>query len=279
MGGTVTSVASALSRYAIHTQTIKSWSLRQCVEAFWAAGFGGIGVWRHVLQETGIREAARILADSPLKVPSLVRGGFFVSPDAAARAAALDDNRRCLDEAAAIGAEMVVLVVGASPRLPLAESRRQVADSLEKLIPHAAARNIKLAVEPLHPMYAADKSCINRLADTRAIWQLLDHPLIGVALDVYHVWWDPDLEKEIALAGAAGRLFGYHVCDWRVDTRHLQTDRGLMGDGCIDIQRITRLVHSAGFSGLVEVEVFSEEYWASQPEQYLQKIVRACQSL
>ncbi len=266
----------ALDRCAIHTQTNRPWSLQQCVEAYSAAGVGGICVWRHLIAETGLEASARLLRASGLKVPSLVRGGFFVSSDAAQRAAALEENRRCLDEAAAIGAEMVVLVVGAEPGLPLGKARWQVEGAIAALLPAAEGCGVKLAIEPLHPMYAGDKSCINRMREARTLWQALDHPLVGVAVDVYHDWWDADLEQEIALAGRDNRLFGFHVCDWRVNTRHLLTDRGLMGDGCIDIQQIRRWMEAGGFAGLNEVEIFSEEYWGMDQEAYLKKIVSAC---
>ena len=134
---------------------------------------------------------------------------------------------------------------------------------------------MKLAIEPLHPMYAADRSCINRMAEARHVCEQLDHPLVGIACDVYHVWWDPDLEAEIARAGEMKTLFGYHVCDWRPDTRHLLTDRGLMGEGCIDLRTIRGWIEATGFTGFNEVEIFSEQYWAMDQQEYLAKIRQA----
>jgi sugar phosphate isomerase/epimerase len=264
-----------LSHCAIHTMTNKPWSLQQCVDAYAGAGVGGISVWRNVIEPIGAKEAARIIRSSGLKVPALVRGGFFVAKDESARQAAFDVNRTCVDEAHDIGAEMIVLVVGAVPGIPLDESRKQVADGIAAVLPHARGAGIKLAIEPLHPMYAGDKSCVNRTADARRICEQLRDPLIGIALDVYHTWWDPDLKSEIAKAGEQGTLFGFHVCDWRLDTRHLLTDRGLMGDGCIEIKTIRGWVEDAGFRGFNEVEVFSEEYWASDQAAYVKKICRA----
>ena len=170
-----------------------------------------------------------------------------------------------------------MLVVGAVPGLPLDEARKQIADGIAACLPHAEAVGVKLSIEPLHPMYAADKSCINRMAEARAVCERLDHPMLGIAVDVYHVWWDPDLANEIALVGKQGRLFGFHVCDWRVETRHLLTDRGLMGDGCIDLRTIRQQVTDAGFDGLIEVEVFSETYWAKDQTEYLSRVVDAYQ--
>lgn len=261
-----------LSRCAIHTMTHKPWTLAQCCDKFAAAGVAGISVWRNVLEPIHLDEAARIVRGSGLQVPALVRGGFFVSTDANKRRAAIDENKRCIDEAAALGAEMVVLVVGAQPGLPLADARQQVCDGIAACLDHAHASNVKLAIEPLHPIYAADRSCINRMAEARAICQTLQHPMLGIALDVYHVWWDPDLESEIEMAGKQGTLLALHVCDWRQVLRDPLNDRGLMGDGCIDIRAIRRLVENTGFRGLIEVEVFSDQYWAMDQDEYLKLV-------
>lgn len=263
------------SRLAIHTQTNKPWSLEQCIAGYTKAGVGAVSVWRHVLEPMGAEAAGRMLRDAGMAVPALVRGGFFPSNDAAKRQTAIDDNRTCIDEAAAIGADMVVLVVGAQPGMPLDEARRQVAEGIAAVVEHAAQRSVKLAIEPLHPMYAADKSCINRMAEARTVCEAIAHPAVGIAVDVYHVWWDPDLEREIALAGEQGTLFGFHLCDWRVDTRHLLTDRGLMGDGCIDLRTLRGWVEATGFRGYHEVEVFSEDYWAMDQQAYVEKIKAA----
>jgi len=216
-----------------------------------------------------------MLKDAGMVVPALVRGGFFPGVDGEARRKAVDDNLRCLDDAAVIGAEMVVLVVGAVPGMALSEARKQVTEGISQLLNHARARNVKLAIEPLHPMYAADRSCINRMAEARAVCEVLQNPLVGIAVDVYHVWWDPDLETEIALAGRQKTLFAFHVCDWRVNTRSLLTDRGLMGDGCIPIRTIRSWVEATGFSGFNEVEVFSEDYWSMDQHAYLARITEA----
>jgi len=264
-----------LSRCAIHTQTNKSWKLRQCIDHYSAAGIKGISVWRNVLEEIKLADAAKMLRDAGMTVPALVRGGFFVAKDSPAKKKASEANRRCIEEAQAIGAEMIVLVVGAVPGISLTEARKQVADGMAAMLPEARAAGVKLAIEPLHPMYAGDRSCINRMAEARHICEQLNDPLVGIAVDVYHVWWDPDLETEIALAGKMKTLFGYHVCDWRPNTRHLLTDRGLMGDGCIDLRTIRGWVEATGFRGCNEVEIFSDEYWAMDQQAYLEKICRA----
>ena len=263
-----------LSRLAIHTMTHKPWTLRQCVDAFSKAGVGGVSVWRNVIEPIGVVEADRILRGGGLKVPALVRGGFFPAKQPGGRQSAIDDNRRCIDEAAAIGAEMLVLVVGAVPGVPMDEARRHVADGIGSVLPHAVERGVKLAIEPLHPMYAADRSCINRMREARAVCEALKSRMVGIAVDVYHVWWDPELQMEIELAGKQHTLFAFHLCDWRIHTRDLLNDRGLMGDGCIDLKQIRRWVQQAGFRGFDEVEVFSDEYWAMDQNEYLDLIIK-----
>lgn len=255
------------SRCAPHTITCRPWSLAECCEKFAAAGCGGISVWRDAIHAVGIEEAARIVRRSGLKVPALVRGGFFHEPDA------IDVNRICIDEAAAIGAEMVVLVVGAKPGLPLIEARKQVADGIAVILRHAEACGIKLAIEPLHPMYADTRSCINRMKEATDLCETLAHPLVGVACDVYHVWWDPDLEAEIARCGRLNRLLAFHECDWRVPTRDFLNDRAVMGQGCIDVAGIRRMVESAGFTGLHEIEIFSDEGWSLPQDQWLVRVL------
>jgi len=269
-------VALHPGRLACHTQTFKPWSLTQCIDRLGAAGVGGVSIWRHTLDELGVQASARLVRASGLKVPALVRGGFFVASEPSGRELALDDNRRAIDDAAVLGAEMLVLVVGAVPGVPLEEARKQVADALAALAPHASACGVKLAVEPLHPMYAADKSCINRLGDARRVCEQVDDPSVGVAVDVYHVWWDPELEAEIRRCGSSQRLFGFHICDWRVETRHMLTDRGMRGEGCIDLATIRRWMERAGFSGMVELEVFSEHHWGRDQDEVLAEMLAAC---
>jgi len=271
---------TTLSNCAVHTMTNKSWSLAQCCEAYAAKGFGGVSIWRNVVAEeeggVGLSEAIKVVKGSGLAVPAYVRGGFFPAADATKRQEAVDHNKRCLDEAADLGADQVVLVVGAVPGMPLAEARSQVQDGIAACLPHAEHVGVRLSIEPLHPMYAADKSCINRIAEARAICEALESTALGVALDVYHVWWDPDLESEIEQLGEGGYLIGFHACDWRQDTRHLLTDRGLMGDGCIDIRGIRAMVEKTGLVDFNEIEVFSEQYWAMNQDEYLDLIVQRC---
>lgn len=261
------------SRLAVHTMTTKPWSLAEAATQYAARGIGGISVWVEALQGLSTAEARRIIDDCGLQVPALVRGGFFCDPAAAERLNRIDHNRRLIQTAAELGAEMLVLVVGATPGHPLAEQRGWVREGIEQLLADAQASKVKLAIEPLHPMYAGDRSCINRIAEARQICESLQHPQLGVAVDVYHVWWDPDLEDEIKRLGQAGTLLAYHLCDWRVPTRDLLNDRALMGDGCIDLPAITAAVRATGFAGWEEVEIFSNEHWQADQGEFLDRIV------
>jgi sugar phosphate isomerase/epimerase len=264
-------------KVAIHTFTNKPWNLAECIMHYQNAGVPGMSVWRNLIDPAeggiGLIEASKRIQDSGLAVPALVRGGFFPGGSAAQRQKAIDMNRQYLDEANAIGADMVVLVVGAVPGQSLSESRKQVQEGISALLPHVDSTGVKLAIEPLHPMYAADKSCINRMAEAREVCEALRHPGVGIAADVYHIWWDPDVEAELRLSAQQKTLFGFHICDWRVQTRHLLTDRGLMGDGCIDVSGFRTLVNELGFDGFHEIEVFSEEYWSWDQEKYLSLIL------
>jgi sugar phosphate isomerase/epimerase len=199
---------------------------------------------------------------------------MFPAGDAAARAAALEDNRRAVDEAAAISAECLVLVVGGLPEgsKDLADARAQVRDGIAATLDYARQVSLPLAIEPLHPMYAADRACVNTLSQANELCDALG-PGLGIALDVYHVWWDPSLAAEIARAGVE-RLLAFHLCDWLVPTRDLLLDRGMMGDGVIDLPLIRRQVEAAGFDGLYEVEIFSaENWWTRDPDDVMRVIL------
>lgn len=262
-------------RLAVHTMTTKPWSLRQACEAYAAAGVGGISPWAEHVEPLGVAESARIITESGLAVPAYVRGGFFVAAEAAERQAAIDRTRVLLDDAATLGAGMLVIVPGAQPGVPLGSGRGFVAEALGALADHAQALGVRLAVEPLHPMYAPDRSCVNSVASARGLCDRVDHPALGVAIDVYHVWWEPGLYEQIATLGRESRLLALHVCDFKVETAHLLLDRGLMGEGVIDIRGIRAAAESAGFAGLIEVEIFSEKYWGWDQGQFLDRIIEA----
>lgn len=271
------------SKLALHTFTNKPWDLATCIQQYEKAGIPAMSLWRNLVDPAeggiGLSEAVKMVKDSSLAIPALVRGGFFPGKSEADRQNAIDLNRQYVDEAQALGADMVVLVVGAIPGMPLSEARQQVQDGIAAVADHAAQAGVKLAIEPLHPMYAGDKSCINRMQEAREICEALQHASVGIAADVYHIWWDPNVEAELRLSAEQNTLFGFHICDWRLNTRHMLTDRGLMGDGCIDVKGFMDLVNSLGFDGYHEVEVFSDEYWAWDQNQYLDLILERYQGL
>lgn len=262
-----------LERCAIHTITTKQWDLPTACAKYAAAGVPGVGVWRQWLEGRPLAASKKLLDEHGLTAVSLVRGGFFTAPTADLRQAALDDNRRCLDEAAAIGADQVVLVCGADPAIPLPEARRHITDGIAACIPHAASLGVKLAIEPLHPMYADCRSAVNTVGQSNDIIDEVGDAWVGIAVDAYHVWWDPNLATEIARAGR--RVCGFHVCDWLTPTSDFLNDRGLMGEGCIDLPYLRSLVEATGFDGFIEVEIFSDRLWQVDPDQYLQDLTKA----
>ena len=248
---------------SLNTATVRAqWTLEQCIDGCARHGIGGIAPWRDKLDECGADRAARLIREAGLRVSGLCRGGMFPAATRAGRQAALDDNRRAVDDAATIGAECLILVVGGLPEgsKDIAGARMQVRDGIAALLDHSRAGGVPLAIEPLHPMYAADRACVNTLKQANDLCDALGDG-VGVAVDVYHVWWDPGLEAEIARAGAAGRILGFHVCDWLVPTTDLLLDRGMMGDGVIDIPKIRGWVEAAGYGGASEVEIFSQNDW------------------
>src|SRR5512132_2715397 len=232
---------------SINSMTVKAWSLEQLVEGCARAGLSAISPWRDIVQACGPERAGKLIRAHAMTVTGLCRGGMVPAADAAGRRAALDDNRRAVDEAAAIGAQCLVLVVGGLPKgsRDLNGARMQVRDALAALLPYARQAKVPLAIEPLHPMYAADRACVNTLAHANDLCDRLGDG-VGVAVDVYHVWWDPDLAEQIARAGK--RILTYHVCDWLVPTRDLLLDRGMPGDGVIDLRSIRTMVEATGYA-------------------------------
>jgi sugar phosphate isomerase/epimerase len=257
------------SLLSINSMTVKPWSLEQLVEGCARAGISAISPWRDIVQACGLERAAKLIRTHGMTVTGLCRGGMFPAADAAGRRAALDDNRRAVDEAAAIGAQCLVLVVGGLPKgsRDIADARRQVRDGLLALLPHARQAGVPLAIEPLHPMYAADRACVNTLAQANDLCRELGDGA-GVVVDTYHVWWDPDLANQIARAGR--NILAYHVNDWLLPTTDLLLDRGMMGDGVIDLRAIRAMVEAAGYRGHCEVEILSAaDWWKRDPDEVL----------
>ena len=257
------------SLISINSMTVKPWSLEQVVEGCARAGLSAISPWRDIVQACGVERAGKLIRGHGMTVTGLCRGGMFPAADDAGRRAALDDNRRAVDEAAAIGAQCLILVVGGLPKgsRDIVDARKQVRDALEALLPYARKAGVPLAIEPLHPMFAADRACVNTLKQANDLCDQLGDGA-GVAVDVYHVWWDPELGREIARAGR--RILAYHVNDWLVPTTDLLLDRGMMGDGVIDLRAIRAMVEAAGYRGHCEVEILSaQNWWKRDPDEVL----------
>lgn len=270
-------LADSPERWALNTATL---GYRQpfpdVVEAVARAGYGAISPWRSEVEAGDAARLRRRIRDAGLRVAGYCRSAYLTHADTAERAENERVNCAAIDTAAALGAECFVLVVGSLPAgaRDLVGARRQVADGIAHLTEHARQAGTRLALEPLHPMYCGDRACINTLAQALDLVEQIEgtpaQPILGVAIDAYHVWWDPDLPAQVARAGAAGRIFGYHVSDWLVPTRDLLMDRGMMGDGVIDLRRIRQLVEAAGYSRSVEVEIFSQDWWRRDPIETLQ---------
>ena len=250
--------------------------LPDIIEACVRRGIRAISPWRDQVHAAGLANISQLVRTHGLELSGYCRGGMFPAADAAGLQAARDDNRRAVDEAKQLEAACLVLVVGALPGAlagapqskDLFAARRDVHDGIAATLEYARAVGMPLAIEPLHPMYAADRACVNTIEQALDLCDALDPELsgaLGVAVDVYHVWWDPKLEAQIARAGRK-RLLAFHVCDWLVPTRDLLEDRGMMGDGVIEIARIRAWVEAAGFAGYSEVEIFSSEDWWKRPE-------------
>ncbi|MCL6547539.1 MAG: sugar phosphate isomerase/epimerase [Alicyclobacillus sp.] len=247
--------------------TTERWSVQEAVEGCVRAGIRWIGLWRHKVEEVGTAQAARAVRAAGLKVSGLCRGGMFPAPGAAERARRIEDNRRAIDEAAELGAEVLVLVCGPLNGCRIDDARTMVEEGIATIAPYAAERGIKLGIEPLHPVFAADRSVISTLGQANRIVERIARPNVGVVIDVYHVWWDPDLYEEIRKA--RGRIFGFHVCDWLFPVENALMSRGMMGDGCAEIERIRRAVEDAGYAGPVEVEIFNQAIWDSPYDDVL----------
>ncbi|HWH84967.1 MAG TPA: sugar phosphate isomerase/epimerase family protein [Burkholderiaceae bacterium] len=257
---------------SINTATVRAqWPLDRIVEECARRGIRAISPWRDQVAAVGLERVAALVRDTGLQLSGYCRGGMFPAADAAGLKAALDDNRRAVDEAKTLDAACLVLVVGALPgaldgraaHKDLARSRAEVHDGIAATLEYARSVGLPLAIEPLHPMYAADRACVNTIEQALDLCDALDPSksgALGVAVDVYHVWWDPKLQAQIERAGRA-RLLAFHVCDWLTPTRELLNDRGMMGDGVIDIPRIRGWVEAAGFAGYSEVEIFSAQDW------------------
>jgi sugar phosphate isomerase/epimerase len=281
--------SAGLVHLAINTATLrKQLDLPAIVEACARRGIHSICPWRDQVASAGLANVARHLRDTEITLSGYCRGGFFPAADADGLRAALDDNRRAVDEAKALGAPCLVLVVGALPgalqgrpaHKDIALARAQVVDGIAATLAYARQVGMPLAIEPLHPMQAADRACINTTEHALDVCDALDPHrtgALGVAIDVYHTWWDPKLESQIVRAGR-DRLLAYHVCDWLLPTSDLLNDRGMMGDGIVELKKIRGWVEAAGYAGPAEVEIFSERWWRQPAEAVLDTCVARYQT-
>ncbi|MGP4061068.1 sugar phosphate isomerase/epimerase family protein [Halobacillus sp. H74] len=259
-----------MENLSLNQITTEQWNLREAVDGSARAEIPWISLWRHKVEEIGLKESKQLVKDAGLKVSSLCRGGMFPAATSTERERRLDDNRRAIEEAAELGTDTLVLVCGPGPDRDIDTSRKWVAEGIEKLVPFAQSHGVKLGIEPLHPMYAADRSVISTLGQANSIAEQYSPNQVGVVVDVFHVWWDPDLYNQIDRAN--GRILGFHVSDWIVPVPDMFKGRGMMGDGVIEINRIRQAVEASGYHGPIEVEIINQSIWDRPGDDVLREI-------
>ncbi|GAA5026816.1 sugar phosphate isomerase/epimerase family protein [Actinopolymorpha pittospori] len=264
-----------LSRLSLNQKTTNSWGVAQAVDGCVRAGVPAIGLWREPVQEIGLEQAHKLVRDAGLRVSSLCRGGFLTAPEPSARRRALDDNRLAIDEAATLGAPCLVLVVGGLPEgsRDLPAARALVADALAELAPYAGERGVRLALEPLHPMYCADRAVLSTLAQALDLAEAYPVEQVGVVVDTFHLWWDPAVFEQIRRAG--DRIASFQVCDFNLPIpADALLARGMMGDGVIDFRPFREAVDATGYTGDIEVEIFNADVWAADPDEVIATMIR-----
>jgi sugar phosphate isomerase/epimerase len=259
------------ARLSLNQMTTANWSVAEAIEGCVRHGIPSIALWRHKIEDAGLEACVRLVRDAGLHVSSVCRGGMFPAPAEQERKKNIEDNFRAADEAAALEADSLVLVVGGGAGFGLDEARGMVADGIAALVPYARERGVRIGLEPLHPMYAADRSVLNTIGHALELASAYDPHEAGVILDTFHIWWDPQVAKMIAQT--AGRIFGFHVSDWLVPLPDVLMGRGLMGDGVIDNRKLRLLVDAAGYRGPIEVEIFNRALWDADPDTVLTQVV------
>ncbi|THA97782.1 sugar phosphate isomerase/epimerase [Streptomyces sp. LRa12] len=260
------------TRFSINQMTVKQLSLPELTAACRELGIGNVGLWREPVQAYGVEAAAKLVSDAGLTVTTLCRGGFLTALDPGERARALADNRRAVDEAAALGTDTLVLVSGGLPAgdKDLRAARERIADALAELGPYAERHGVRLAIEPLHPMYAADRCVVSTLAQALDLAERFPAQQVGVTVDTYHIWWDDRAPEQIARAGAGGRIHTFQLADWTTPLPEgVLNGRGQIGDGAIDMREWKGYVEAAGYTGAIEVELFNEGLWARDGREVL----------
>ncbi|CAM5740466.1 Sugar phosphate isomerase/epimerase OS=Streptomyces alboniger OX=132473 GN=CP975_12350 PE=4 SV=1 [Streptomyces alboniger] len=261
-----------LARFSINQMTVKQLSMPELVDTCLELGVPGVGLWREPVQTYGVEATAKLVRDAGLAVTTLCRGGFFTAIDPDERARALDDNRRAVDEAATLGTDVLVLVSGGLPAgsKDLRGARERIADALAELGPYAEDHGVKLAIEPLHPMYASDRCVVSTLAQALDLAERFPAQQVGVTVDTYHIWWDDAAPEQIARAGAGGRIHTFQLADWTTPLPEgVLNGRGQIGDGAIDMREWLGYVTAAGYTGPIEVELFNDGLWARDGREVL----------
>lgn len=262
--------AGRLDRLSLNQKTVNNWSLAQAVDGCTRAGIGSLGVWREPLAELGTKAAKKLIDAAGLRVSSLCRGGFLTAIEPEERRAALAENRVAIDEAAELGTDTLVMVVGGLPRgsRDLNGARERVADAIAELAPYAGANGVRLALEPMHPVFTADRGVLATLGQALDLAERFPADQVGVVVDTFHVWWDPQVEDQVSRA--ADRIAAFQVCDWITPfPADALLSRGMMGDGHIDFRRLRAVVDAAGYTGDIEVEIFNADVWAADPDSVL----------
>ncbi|MGV9640978.1 sugar phosphate isomerase/epimerase family protein [Streptomyces sp. NPDC003514] len=263
---------SDLTRFSVNQMTVKQLPLPELVAACRDLGVPAVGLWREPVQEYGVEAAAKLVRDAGLTVTTLCRGGFLTATDPAGRAGALDDNRRAVEEAATLGTDVLVLVSGGLPAgsRDLPGARERIADALAELGPYAEAHGVQLAVEPLHPMFAADRCVVSTLSQALDLAERFPARQVGVTVDTYHVWWDEAAPAQLARAGAGGRIHAFQLADWTTPLpAGALTGRGQLGDGAVDLRHWRELADAAGYTGPIEVELFNDALWTRDGREVL----------
>jgi sugar phosphate isomerase/epimerase len=266
-----------LLRLSLNTATTKNWTLQQAIDGAVRAGIPSLGVWRDRVAEVGAERAARMISDAGLRVSSLCRGGFLTAVEPDEQRNALEDNRAAIVEAATLGTDSLIMVVGGLPNgdHDIVGARQRVADRIADLVPYAGEHGVRLVLEPLHPMYCADRAVLTTLGQALDLAAPHSAESVGVVVDTFHVWWDPALADQIARAGRENRLAAYQVCDWNLPiAADALLSRGMMGDGYIDFDRIGCWVSDAGYTGDIEVEIFNADIWATNGDEVLATMSR-----
>ncbi len=266
-----------IRRLSLNQATTQNWSIREAVEGCVRHGIPSIALWRHKIAETGLQDAARLVRDAGLHVSSVCRGGMFPAASSQERREKIEDNFRAVDQAAELNADSLVIVVGASPSVPLRDARKMVDEGLAALVPYARGRSVRLGLEPLHPMYAGDRSVLNTIEQALYVAEPYDLSEVGLILDTFHIWWDPSVFEQIRRC--QGRIYGFHVCDWLVPMPEMLLGRGMMGDGVINNRALREAVDEAGYSGPIEVEIFNKKLWDSPGDEILTTVVERFTSL